>query len=845
MTMQITAEQIIEVEADLVAAHARDLDMQRERLARVGTEADPVIDEIARLSVAAPSWAVGTGGTRFGRFPIGGEPRTTEEKIDDIAALNALTGANRTVSLHVPWDDPADPAALRAHADAAGIGFDAMNSNTFQDNPSTTGDGAVSYKFGSLANADPEVRKRALEHNRAVIELGLQLGSTALTVWLADGTNHPGQANFRRQFETVAEGLRELHDSLPDDWEMYTEHKPYEPAFYSTVNNDWGSSLLLAQYAGPRTKCLVDLGHHLPNANIEQVVSRLAMVGRLGGFHFNDSKYGDDDLTVGSIHPYQFFLVVLELIDAGDGAMPPVRYMIDASAQPEGSARRPHPGHRPGAGHAGTGAARRPRRAQRRGKTPTIHARAAEVLQAASAATSARSSPRPATATVLPCRRSPRIGGSATAAGDRGGPRRRLRRQRTLTRRDERAVPVVAVDFGASSMRVCRVDLGSGPPRVDVVHRTAHAPRRDSSGVLRWEWDRLLAELDAGLERAADDGPGRVHRDRHVGRRLRPARCTPRAGRATRLVSRRAHGLVPRGGRADRRTLGSTSSPGCSSSRSTRSSSSRPTIPPSSRAAHVVMLPELVVAHLTGEVVAETTSAGTTGLLDLATGNWSDELCDAIALPALLPRSAPPGRASARGVASPCTSWVATTRRPRCSAEPARARRSSPPARGCSSAASSRTPTPASPCAPPVSATSRVRWVVSACCGTSRAGGSWRSAAERGPTTTSTSSSRTRPWPRTRTCSSTRPTSASSRRRHGTRAAARGRIGSGGESCHRRAHRGRVDGGRDRRGRGVAAGRRRESTGARDPRLRRRLAVTAVSRRAPSIQAKQAIDLAQ
>ncbi len=299
--------------------------------ARVGTETDPVIDEIARLSVAAPSWAVGTGGTRFGRFPIGGEPRTTEEKIDDIAALNALTGANRTVSLHVPWDDPADPVALRAHADAAGISFDAMNSNTFQDNPSTTGDGAVSYKFGSLANADPEVRKRALEHNRAVIELGLQLGSTALTVWLADGTNHPGQANFRRQFETVAEGLRELHDSLPDHWEMYVEHKPYEPAFYSSVNADWGSSLLLAQHAGPRTKCLVDLGHHLPNANIEQVVSRLAMVGRLGGFHFNDSKYGDDDLTVGSIHPYQFFLVVLELIDAGDGAMPPVRYMIDAS----------------------------------------------------------------------------------------------------------------------------------------------------------------------------------------------------------------------------------------------------------------------------------------------------------------------------------------------------------------------------------------------------------------------------------------------------------------------------------------------------------------------------------
>ncbi len=331
MTMQITPESIVDVEAALAATHDRDLETTRERLGRCGVDTDAVIAEVARFSVAAPSWAVGTGGTRFGRFPIGGEPRTTEEKIDDVAALNAVTGANRTVSLHVPWDDPADPRALREHAAALGIGFDAMNSNTFQDNPSTTGDGAVSYKFGSFANADADVRKRALEHNVAVIELGVQLGANAITVWLADGTNHPGQANFRRQFERVAECLRDLHESLPADWEMYTEHKPYEPAFYSSVNSDWGSSLLLAQHAGPRAKCLVDLGHHLPNANIEQVVSRLAMTGRLGGFHFNDSKYGDDDLTVGSIHPYQFFLVVLELLDAGGGSLPPVRYMIDAS----------------------------------------------------------------------------------------------------------------------------------------------------------------------------------------------------------------------------------------------------------------------------------------------------------------------------------------------------------------------------------------------------------------------------------------------------------------------------------------------------------------------------------
>jgi L-rhamnose isomerase/sugar isomerase len=289
---------------------------------------------VARFSAAAPSWAVGTGGTRFGRFPGGGEPRDTIEKIDDVAALNALTGANRSVSLHVPWDDPGPgpgATALRRHADERGIAFDAMNSNTFQDNPSTTRDGAVSYKFGSLANVDEGARRAAIEHNHYVIDLGVELGSRALTVWLGDGMNHPGQASFRGQFERVLAGLGEIYAHLPGDWAMYTEHKPYEPAFYSSVNNDWGTSLLLAQGTGDRTKCLVDLGHHLPNTNIEQVVSRLAMVGRLGGFHFNDSKYGDDDLTVGSITPFQLFLIVGELLEAGGGRMPDAAYMIDES----------------------------------------------------------------------------------------------------------------------------------------------------------------------------------------------------------------------------------------------------------------------------------------------------------------------------------------------------------------------------------------------------------------------------------------------------------------------------------------------------------------------------------
>jgi len=328
----IDPERIATFNKSQEAALASDVESLAGRLDREGaTPAESIIEALVDFSVAAPSWAVGTGGTRFARFPIGGEPRTTEEKIDDVATLNTLTGSNRSISLHVPWDLPDDPTALRRYADERGIWFDAMNSNTFQDNPSTTDDGRLSYKFGSLANSDKAVRDLAIEHNKEVIDLGVDLDSKALTVWLADGINHPGQADHRTQFEHVAEGLRAIHDHLPDDWQMYTEHKPYEPAFYATVNFDWGSSLLLAQAAGRKASCLVDLGHHLPNANIEQIVSRLAMVDRLGGFHFNDSKYGDDDLTTGSIKPFQLFLIFCELIRAGDGSLPDLAYMIDQS----------------------------------------------------------------------------------------------------------------------------------------------------------------------------------------------------------------------------------------------------------------------------------------------------------------------------------------------------------------------------------------------------------------------------------------------------------------------------------------------------------------------------------
>src|SRR3954454_23188170 len=210
MALHVTRDQVADLDAGRLPAHEEQLDRTRASLAQVGMDAEPVIDEVARFSVAAPSWAVGTGGTRFGRFPRGGEPRTTEEKVDDVAALDALTGANRTISLHVPWDQPSDPAGLRAYTESLGLGFDAMNSNTFQDHPSTTGNGAVTYKFGSFAAVDAGVRKHAVEHNCQVIDLGVELGATALTVWLADGTNHPGQGNFRRQFERVASCLADV-----------------------------------------------------------------------------------------------------------------------------------------------------------------------------------------------------------------------------------------------------------------------------------------------------------------------------------------------------------------------------------------------------------------------------------------------------------------------------------------------------------------------------------------------------------------------------------------------------------------------------------------------------------
>ncbi|MDZ4699051.1 MAG: L-rhamnose catabolism isomerase [Rhodothermales bacterium] len=315
--------------AILQQAHEADIRHLGEQLARRGADLDHVIEAVRQFEVAIPSWALGTGGTRFGRFPGAGEPRDIYEKMEDIAVIQQLMRTCGKVSLHIPWDEPDDAAALKAHAGLLGLGFDAVNSNTFQDQAGQ----AHSYKFGSLCHTSADVRHQAIEHHLHVIEVGKTLGSDAITVWLADGSNYPGQAHLRKSFERTLDGLQTLYAGLPADWRLFTEHKPYEPAFYSTVVQDWGSSYLLASALGQRAFCLVDLGHHLPNANIEQIVARLIGAGKLGGFHFNDSKYGDDDLTTGSIRPYQLFLVFNELVDAARDRVPNFKpaYMIDQS----------------------------------------------------------------------------------------------------------------------------------------------------------------------------------------------------------------------------------------------------------------------------------------------------------------------------------------------------------------------------------------------------------------------------------------------------------------------------------------------------------------------------------
>ncbi len=327
--LPLSADLIAEANARHADALDEDYDALGRKLARTGIDIDAVLGRVASFSVAVPSWGAGRGGTRFAKFPIPGEPTNIHEKLEDCAVINQLSRVTPRVSPHFPWDKVSDFAALREEAATLGLGWDAVNSNTFQDQRGQ----AHTYANGSLSAQDAATRQQAVEHNIECIEIGRQLGSTDLTVWVGDGTNFPGQQDFARSLDRYLDAASQVYAALPDDWRMLLEHKMFEPAFYSTVISDWGSSILAAQELGPKAKCLVDLGHHAPNVNIEQIVARLHRFGKLGGFHFNDSKYGDDDLDSGSINPHQLFLVFNELVEAElnprDGFNP--SYMIDQS----------------------------------------------------------------------------------------------------------------------------------------------------------------------------------------------------------------------------------------------------------------------------------------------------------------------------------------------------------------------------------------------------------------------------------------------------------------------------------------------------------------------------------
>jgi L-rhamnose isomerase/sugar isomerase len=270
-----------------------------------------VTDAEARLRelvIETPSWGYGDSGTRFGTFPQAGRPRDVYERVDDAAEVHRLTGTAGAVALHFPWDKVDDYGALREHIEARGLRVGATNPNLFQDED---------YKLGSVTHPDARVREKAVEHLLECLGIASELGSTAQSLWLADGTNYPGQDDLRERRARLHDSLARVYAQLPDEQELLVEYKLFEPAFYATDLADWGSALLTCQKLGERARVLIDLGHHAQGVNIEQIVALLDAEGRLGGFHFNNRKYADDDLIVGSVNPWELFLIFLELAEGG------------------------------------------------------------------------------------------------------------------------------------------------------------------------------------------------------------------------------------------------------------------------------------------------------------------------------------------------------------------------------------------------------------------------------------------------------------------------------------------------------------------------------------------------
>ena len=292
----------------MVRDFTREYEVLVDRLERGGRDVPGIERSLARLAVETPSWGYGDSGTRFGMFPQPGRPRDVFEKLEDAAEVHRLTASAPAVALHFQWDQVEDLRALRDRLSELGLRVGAVNPNLFQD---------PDYRLGSLCNPDAGIRRKALDHLFECVQIATALGSTAQSLWLADGTNYPGQDDLRARRERLQGALSELYAALPPEQELLIEYKLFEPAFYATDIADWGSALLLCQRLGDRARVLVDLGHHAQGVNVEQIVSILAAERRLGGFHFNNRKYADDDLIVGSVNPFELFLIFVELVQEG------------------------------------------------------------------------------------------------------------------------------------------------------------------------------------------------------------------------------------------------------------------------------------------------------------------------------------------------------------------------------------------------------------------------------------------------------------------------------------------------------------------------------------------------
>jgi L-rhamnose isomerase/sugar isomerase len=297
---------------------ARAYDTLVESLAARGVDAGQVEERLRSQRVETPSWGYGNSGTRFKVFPQPGVPRDPFEKLADASRVHRLTGICPSVAIHIPWDRVDDYGKLRGYADSLGMKIGAVNPNLFQEED---------YRLGSVCNPDQSIRRKATDHLLECIGVAEEVGSDILSLWFADGTNYAGQDSLVERRHRMQDSLTETYEAVPEGMRMLLEYKFFEPAFYHTDLSDWGAALTMCQKLGERAKVLVDLGHHAQGTNVEHIVALLLDEGRLGGFHFNNRKYADDDLIVGSVNPFELFLIYVELVEAEESTR--IDYMID------------------------------------------------------------------------------------------------------------------------------------------------------------------------------------------------------------------------------------------------------------------------------------------------------------------------------------------------------------------------------------------------------------------------------------------------------------------------------------------------------------------------------------